>query len=320
MAMQLNGATNGIPKRPKPVDPKDVAKLGMAAYRAPSLFQPHRAREALADAHAGKIPPIVGFFMGLSCPPVAKMVAMFGFDLVWIDWEHAATNVETMTQIVHDIMFCSEGKTMPFVRVPGHDHAAIGFALDAGANIVVPQIETVEQAKHVCSAAKFGAKINGTRSAPPARWFPGLSDQRLDETLTFHQNLNNQAAIVIQIETLAGMHNLDAILTECGDQIDSVWLGSLDARISMDLPAGGILGDEEEWLEAVKVYEAALAKHNKPASGLAFGPPEMKATLSRGRSMIVVAADTYALMASMGDLATIRQDYPAMDYSKVYSQ
>lgn len=54
--------------------------------------------------------------------------------------------------------------------VPGHDHAAIGFALDAGASIVVPQVETVEQAKHIVSAAKFGAKINGTRSAPPARW------------------------------------------------------------------------------------------------------------------------------------------------------
>ncbi|KAF4624741.1 hypothetical protein G7Y89_g13428 [Cudoniella acicularis] len=314
----LNGPTSGYSTGFKPVDPADVAKLGMKAYRAPSLFQPHRAREALADAHAGKIPPIVGFFCGLSSPPVAKLVALFGFDLVWIDWEHASTNVETMTQMVHDIMFCSEGRSMPFVRVPGHDHAAIGYALDAGASIVVPQVETVEDAKHITSAAKFGKKVNGYRSAPPARWFSNLSDGRIDESLTLHQNLNRQAAIVIQIESLAGIHNLDAILTECGDQIDSVWLGSLDARISMDLAAGGLMGDEEEWTEAVKVYEAALAKHNKPASGLAFGTPEMKEHLSRGRSMIVVAADTYALMGTMGDLAEVRKDYPAMDYSKVY--
>lgn len=34
----------------------------------------------------------------------------------------------------------SQGATIPFVRVPGHDHAAIGYALDAGASIVVPQV------------------------------------------------------------------------------------------------------------------------------------------------------------------------------------
>lgn len=87
------------PVAASPVDAADVAKLGMAAYRAPSLFQPHRAREALADAHAGKIKPILGYFMGLASPPIAKLVALFGFDLVWIDWEHSAMNVETMTQV-----------------------------------------------------------------------------------------------------------------------------------------------------------------------------------------------------------------------------
>jgi len=41
-------------------------------------------------------------------------------------------------------------------RVPGHEHASIGYALDAGASIVVPQVETVEQARHVVSAMKYG--------------------------------------------------------------------------------------------------------------------------------------------------------------------
>lgn len=208
---------------------------------------------------------------------------------------------------------------MAFVRVPGHDHAAIGFALDAGASIVVPQVETVEQAKHVTSAAKFGRKANGSRSAPPCRWYAGLSDGKVNESGTFHENLNDQAAIIIQIESLAGMHNLDAILTECGQDIDSVWLGSLDARISMDLPGGGLLGQEPEWLEALAVYEAALAKHNKPASGLAFGPPDMKKTLSRGKSMLVSAADVYGLMGALGELGGLREEFPAQDYSKVYS-
>ena len=98
--MATNGTSNGngtagIAR----VDPEQVTKLGMAAYRAPSLLQPHRAQEALRDAHDGRIPPLIGFFCGLACPPVAKVVAQLGFDVVWIDWEHAAMNVETMTQV-----------------------------------------------------------------------------------------------------------------------------------------------------------------------------------------------------------------------------
>lgn len=51
------------------------------------------------------------------------------------------------------------------------------------------------------------------------------------------QNWNDSAAIMIQIETLEGINDLDAILTEVPD-IDIIWLGSLDARVSMNLKAG----------------------------------------------------------------------------------
>lgn len=97
---------------------------GLRAYRAPSLFQPHRARQALKDAYEGKIKPLSGLYLGLSSVALARYVAPMGFDVVWVDWEHTSCNVETMTTMVHEIMFMSEGRTIPFVRVPGHDHAA----------------------------------------------------------------------------------------------------------------------------------------------------------------------------------------------------
>ena len=133
-----------------------------------------------------------------------------------IDWEHTSCNVETMTDMVHAVQFCSEGRSIPIVRVPGTDHAAIGYALDAGASIVVPQVETVEQAKHIVEAAKFGVKYRGGRSAPPFRLFPGLSDQSFKPGMDAFEASNYQAAIIIQIENEKGVDNLDAILTELG--------------------------------------------------------------------------------------------------------
>ena len=147
---------------------------------------------------------------------------------------------------------------------------------------------------------------------------PGLSDTCHDPSLTLWENLNEQAAIIIQIETLEGINNLDAILTECGDQIDAVWLGSLDARASMSLP--GMMGAEPEWLEAVAKYEATLKKHNMPMSGFAIGPPEVTVKMAAGKSFIVTGADFLSILnGAATDLAEKRQ-WPARDHSKANTE
>ncbi|KAK4173077.1 Pyruvate/Phosphoenolpyruvate kinase-like domain-containing protein, partial [Triangularia setosa] len=190
--------------------------------------------------------------------------------------------------------------------VPGHDHAAIGFALDAGASIVVPQLETVEEAKHVMSSAKFGTKNRGTRSAPPFRLIPTLTDQGYDGVRDVWQNWNDQAAVMVQIESLAGINNLDAILTECPD-IDVVWLGALDCRISMNLPANFGMGNEPEWLETKEKFYATLKKHNKPLAGFSFAPGEALAAAAQEHSMILHSSDVTKLMELKQELMNARE-------------
>lgn len=75
------------------------AEEGMKAYMAPSLFQPHNARQAIRDAHEKKIPPLIGYYAGLSSIPITRYLAPMGYDVVWIDWEHTSCNVETMTTV-----------------------------------------------------------------------------------------------------------------------------------------------------------------------------------------------------------------------------
>ncbi|KAK4460657.1 Pyruvate/Phosphoenolpyruvate kinase-like domain-containing protein [Cladorrhinum samala] len=276
----------------------------MQKYMSPSLFQPHRARQAIRDAHAKKIPPLIGYYAALTSVAVTRVLAPLGFDCVWIDWEHSSCNVETMTDMVHTVMLASGGRTIPWVRVPGHDHAAIGYALDAGASIVVPQVETVEQAKHVVSAAKFGSKRNGTRSAPPFRLIPGVTDGSADGVRDVWQNWNDSAAIMIQIETLEGINNLDAILTEVPD-IDVVWLGALDARVSMNLKSDWnyiLQGPQEpEWLAALAKYDAVLKKHDKPRGGFNLAPPDTWTEVDRGYSFFLHSIDFMKLISMKGD-------------------
>jgi 4-hydroxy-2-oxoheptanedioate aldolase len=75
------------------------ASQGMKAYVGPSLFQPHHARQAIRDAYEKKIPPLIGYYAGLSSIPITRFVAPMGYDVVWIDWEHTSCGVETMTTV-----------------------------------------------------------------------------------------------------------------------------------------------------------------------------------------------------------------------------
>lgn len=195
----------------------------------------------------------------------------------------------------------------PPCSVPGHDHAAIGYALDAGASIVIPQVETVAEAQHVMSASKFGTRQRGTRSAPPFRLIPGVTDARaVHPHLDVWQNLNEQAAVMIQIETLEGIRNLDAILTAV-PEIDAVWLGTLDARVSMNLPAGfGVPDEEPEWVEAVKVYNETMGKHGKAKGGFVLGGPASFKEAGRDKQFLCGFADVMQLMGLATSLGEAR--------------
>ncbi|OQE47451.1 hypothetical protein PENCOP_c001G05743 [Penicillium coprophilum] len=286
----------------------EVSTRGMQAYRAPSLLQPHKARQALLDAYEGRIGPLIGFYLALPTVPTARIAAQLGLDFVWVDWEHSPCGIETMTNVVHAIHECSEGRCMAFVRVPGHEHSNIAFALDAGASIVVPQVDTVEQAEHIISAAKYGAVRNGRRSAPPARLIPGLSATAIDASRSIWENVNDQAAVIIQIESERGVKNLDAILTSVGDQVDAVWVGTLDLRVSMGLDE--LWGEEPEFREVMRLYEETLRKHKKPNSGQCF---HENWALGVDKTFTVVTGDVVALLSQRSTIQNARQNLPAWD-------
>lgn len=183
----------------------------------------------------------------------------------------------------------------------------MAYALDAGASIVVPHVDTVEQAQHVVRAVKFGSKHKGIRSAPPFRYVHHLTDAALEPQNGLWESLNNQAALMIQIETVEGIRNLDAILTEVFG-IDAVWLGALDTRVSMSLPAGhGVRGTEPEWLEAADLFHSTVKKHNKPYAGFSFATGDELRKITSNMSMCMITADTTKLAEMMGELTAAKE-------------
>lgn len=110
--------------------------------------------------------------------------------------------------------------------------------------------------------------------------------------------------------TSLGINNLDAILTEVPD-IDLVWLGALDCRVSMNLPGNFGQGAEPEWVAAKEKFFATIDKHDKPYAGFAFASPpfgsvESIREASKRMSYMSVTADVLHLGGLATDLAQAR--------------
>ena len=76
-----------------------------------------------------------------------------GFDWLFIDMEHSAMDVDLASQVA--IAALPLGIT-PIVRVPGKEHHHASRLLDSGAQgIVVPHVDTVEEAERVVAHCKY---------------------------------------------------------------------------------------------------------------------------------------------------------------------
>ena len=147
---------------------------------------------------------------------------------------------------------------------------------------------------------------------PPFRLIPGVSAIPSDPSATIQENVNRQAAVMIQIETLEAIDNLDDILTQV-PEIDCVWPGLLDIRVSMGLeaPAPPDRPLEPEFLAAMDKFESILRKHDKPRAGQAFGSPEEMMRQGKNNSLSFVAADVAAL-GQLGQMIPVaREMFPA---------
>ena len=174
-------------------------------------------------------------------------------------------------------------------------------------------MDTVEQAQHVVAAAKFGPKNKGNRSAPPCRWLPGIGDTCIDSTQSIWENVNDQAAIIIQIESEEGARNLDAILTAVGNQIDAVWMGTLDMRVSMGFD--GFWGPEPRFLEIVELYQDTLKKHDIPNTGMCLGGDWAKGA---NKAFVIVGGDAFAFLGDIATIGSARENlHPLLGKSKM---
>jgi 2-dehydro-3-deoxyglucarate aldolase len=163
--------------------------------------------------------------------------------------------------------------------------------LDLGATgIIVPQVNTVEQAANVVRYARYSPA--GSRGVGLARAH-GYG-------MRFHEYLataNEQVAVIVQAEHAQAVTNIESIVQV--DGIDAVLLGPYD--LSASLGKMGRVDDPAVTAAIDHVTEACRAA-GMPLGYFGVTASAVKPSIERGCTLIVAGVDTLLLGVAARDL------------------
>jgi 4-hydroxy-2-oxoheptanedioate aldolase len=207
-------------------------------------FRKNRVKEKIARGEL-----VLGMEIWLRDPRCVELVAQAGFDFAHIEYEHVARDWESVENFVRA---AEAAGTTPLFRteqcIGGRPPLnQIVKALKCGAQIImVPQVETAEQARAIVAAAKFapmGERGLSTCDRSSIEIVP--NDKVSLDIPRYAREANAESMIWCLIESPRAIANIDEILAV--DGIDVVALGHQDFAL-----AAGLAADDAPEVDAAR--------------------------------------------------------------------
>lgn len=200
--------------------------------------------------------PQVGTWLSLGNTYATRVMARVGFPWLTVDMEHSPIDISQAATLFGVI---AEAGCVPLARVPRGTHENIKRVLDAGAHgIVVPMVNTVEEAKLAIAAAKYPP--TGNRSIGG-----GMHALNFDATAgDYYKHANDEILVVLQTESPEGVENAEAIYSLPG--VDAIFVGPNDLTFQMRGPDG--VDPTPDQLEAMLQRILAIGKKTGTPVGL----------------------------------------------------
>ena len=231
-----------------------------------------------SELKAGK--PQVGTWLSLGSVFASRVMARVGFPWLTIDMEHSPIDWTEAALLFGCI---ADAGCVPLCRVPRGSHDLIKRALDAGAmGIVVPMVNTVEEAKIAIAACKYPPQ--GNRSVGG-----GLHNLNFDATAgDYFKHANDEILVILQTESPEGVENAEAIYSLPG--VDAIFVGPNDLTFQMRGPDG--IDPTPDQLEAMLQRVLAAGKKVGTPVGLHVQSTEaVQKRISEGWQFIALGSE-----------------------------
>jgi 4-hydroxy-2-oxoheptanedioate aldolase len=224
--------------------------------------------------------PSFGTWLSLGSLFAARILARMGWDWLTLDLEHSPVDLDQAAAIFGAV---ADAGGVPLVRVPEGSHAWIKRVLDAGAmGIVVPMVDTVEQAKTAIAAAKYPPQ--GNRSAGG-----GMHSMNFAATADeYYARANDEILVILQTESPRGVANAEAIYSLPG--CDAIFIGPVDLRFQMRSPEGVFPSPDEHEALVQRVIEVGK-RVGTPTGIHAMDASSAARRAEQGMQFIAVGSD-----------------------------
>lgn len=246
----------------------------------------NRAKQKLRE---GK--PTVIVSPGISSDLIDLLGSM-GFDGIWIDMEHGPVVWSELSDLSRA---CDLWGMSPIVRVPANDPSIIARTLARGiTGIIVPQVNTKEEAARVVDAVKYGPI--GHRGVASDRRGYGVSG--------YINKANDETIVVVMVEDIAGIKQLPEMLTL--DHIDAFYVSHGDLAQTM-----GLLGQPHH-PEVTAVFDKAIAQivASGRIAGAMVNTADVEKYLEMGVRFLMVNWNTWVTAGSSQFLKKVQAKFP----------
>jgi 4-hydroxy-2-oxoheptanedioate aldolase len=225
--------------------------------------------------------PSFGTWLSLGNLLATRVLARMGFDWLTLDMEHQAFDWSQAATIFACI---ADAGCVPLARVPEGAHHYIKRVLDAGAwGIVVPMVNTVEQARTAIAAAKYPPVGNRSLGG-------GMHSLNFDASAgEYYRRANDEILVVLQTESAQGIENAEAIYSLPG--VDAIFVGPVDLRANLPRGADGSPADDAALEAAIARVIATGKKTGTPTGMHCMSAESALARASQGMQFIAVASE-----------------------------
>ena len=239
------------------------------------------------DLLAGK--QLIGCWCSLANPITAEVLGVAGFDWLLLDAEHAPNDV---LSLIPQLMALKDSPSAPVVRPPWNDTVLIKRLLDAGFfNFLIPFVETAEQARSAVAATRYPPQgVRGVSVSQRGNRYGAQAD--------YFSSVNDQIAVIVQIESAAGVATAAEIAAV--DGVDCLFIGP------SDLAAGlGHFGkpNHPDVQAAIASVLAAAGAAGKPVGILSPAEADARRYLAQGMRVVAVGSDLGLLRTQSQALA-----------------
>jgi len=226
----------------------------------------------------------IGLWSHLCSPISIEILADCGYDWLLLDMEHSPND---LSEILSQLQAMKGGTATPIVRPPWNDMVTFKRLLDIGVqNLLVPYIQTAEEARNAVAYTRYPPHgVRGYAGAPRASNYGRVKD---------YAHLNaKELCLLLQVETIQGLENLEAIANV--DGVDGVFIGPGDLSAAL-----GHLGNPKH-PDVLKVIDDAIARIKAcgKAPGILTGDEALaKHYVAQGCLFVAVGADQNVLRDS----------------------